>query len=212
MHPRNSFILYFAWLVATSGTVAVLAGARLGQGWAGPENLHLALVLVQLFFVLFLWPFFVRAAALSASVTSAQTPARTGTAKPPKILPSMEPGEIHIQKEVAAKFSPAMAQTHRMVPIRFENNVLTVAMADPGEAGAIDDLRSLLECDIQGVVCDKDALNKALETYYSGQEDTIDKLIAEIGKSSVDSMDFSSATEKGKPPVDSMDFSSAFEK
>ncbi|MDQ7778853.1 MAG: ATPase, T2SS/T4P/T4SS family [Planctomycetota bacterium] len=105
--------------------------------------------------------------------------------------------EIQIPKEVCEKISPTMAKVYKIMPIKFENNILTVAMADPLNVNVLDDLRFLLNCEVQGAVSNEDAVNKAIEMNYGGQADTVDDLIAQIGKST-EGMELTPVDEKGK--------------
>ncbi|MBI5366721.1 MAG: Flp pilus assembly complex ATPase component TadA [Planctomycetes bacterium] len=88
--------------------------------------------------------------------------------------------EIEVPREVAAKVSPTMAKVYKIIPIKFENNCLTVAMADPLNVSVLDDLRFMLNCEVQGAVSNEDAVNKALERYYAGQTETVDDILKEM--------------------------------
>lgn len=105
--------------------------------------------------------------------------------------------EMQIPKEVVEKISPTMAKVYKIMPIKFENNVLTVAMADPLNVNILDDLRFLLNCELQGAVSTEEAVNKAHEIYYAGQSETVDDLIAQIGKST-EGMELTPVDEKTK--------------
>jgi type IV pilus assembly protein PilB len=105
--------------------------------------------------------------------------------------------EMQIPKDIVEKISPTMAKVYKIMPIKFENNILTVAMADPLNVSILDDLRFLLNCDLQGAVSTEEAVSKAHEMYYAGQTDTVDDLLAQIGKST-EGMELTTMDEKGK--------------
>ncbi|MBI3270075.1 MAG: Flp pilus assembly complex ATPase component TadA [Planctomycetes bacterium] len=88
--------------------------------------------------------------------------------------------EVDVQRDVVSKVSPTMAKVYKIIPIKFENNCLTVAMADPLNVSVLDDLRFMLNCDVQGAVSNEDAVNKALERYYAGQTETVDDILKEM--------------------------------
>jgi len=69
------------------------------------------------------------------------------------------------------RVSPAIAQAYRIIPVAFDNGVLTVALADPTHLKTLDDLRFLLNCEVEGAVSNEEDVNHALDTYYSAQED-----------------------------------------
>ncbi len=85
--------------------------------------------------------------------------------------------EIEVNRDVIAKVSPTMAKVYKVVPIKFENNTLTVAMADPLNVSVLDDLRFMLNCEVQGAVSNEQAVEKALEQYYAGQTETVDDIL-----------------------------------
>jgi type IV pilus assembly protein PilB len=87
---------------------------------------------------------------------------------------------LEIPKEVISMVSPSVAQVYRIVPVSFENGMLTVAMADPLNVNAIDDLRFMLNCEVNGAVANEQAVQEAVEKYYGGQTETIADLVKDI--------------------------------
>ncbi|MDP6439197.1 MAG: ATPase, T2SS/T4P/T4SS family [Candidatus Brocadiia bacterium] len=86
-----------------------------------------------------------------------------------------------IPATVITRVSPAIARAYRVIPVRFEDGVLTVALADPTLLKTLDDLRFLLNCELKGAVSSEEAVNGALEAYYSQQED-IEQILQEISQ------------------------------
>ena len=61
------------------------------------------------------------------------------------------------------------------------NGVLTVVMADPGNLQALDDLRNFLGIQqVQAVLAPPRQIEEAIKTAYSGKQDNIADLIAEL--------------------------------
>ena len=60
--------------------------------------------------------------------------------------------EAEFNDEVIAKITETMAQLYRVVPLSFENNVLTVATCDPQNLTIQDELRTFLGHDIAMVI------------------------------------------------------------
>ncbi len=78
-------------------------------------------------------------------------------------------------KAVPANF----ARKKTLIPVKKENNTLKVAIADPLNVFAIDDLRALTGMNIEVVLAVKDEIKQAIEKYYgsgfieeSGSEDS----------------------------------------
>jgi type IV pilus assembly protein PilB len=87
---------------------------------------------------------------------------------------------LEIPKEVVDMVSPSVAQVYRIVPVSFEDGVLTVAMADPLNVNAIDDLRFMLNCEVSGAVSNEGAVNEAIEKYYGAETESIADLVKDI--------------------------------
>ena len=87
---------------------------------------------------------------------------------------------LEIPPDVLAMVSPSVAQVYRIIPVNFESGTLTVAMADPLNVNAIDDLRFMLNCEVNGAVSNEQAVAEAIEKHYGGQTETIQDLVKDI--------------------------------
>ncbi|MBS3763983.1 MAG: Flp pilus assembly complex ATPase component TadA [Planctomycetes bacterium] len=108
---------------------------------------------------------------------------------------------IEIPNDVINRVSSAIAHSYRIVPIRFENGVLTVALADPTNLKTLDDLRFLLNCEIAGAASNEKAVNMALDNYYSAEED-VEGILEELGD------EFGDVEEIGGDESESIDLQS----
>jgi len=88
--------------------------------------------------------------------------------------------ELVISPSVLTHVTEPMAQLYRVIPVEFEDNVLTVAMCDPQKLSIIDELRSFLGCGVKAKVCTEEGMAKALERYYSVGGETVETLIADM--------------------------------
>jgi type IV pilus assembly protein PilB len=89
-------------------------------------------------------------------------------------------GEIQVPREVVKEINDAMAQMYKVVPIKLEDNQLTVATSEPQNLATQDELRTLLGKDIRMVVCTQTDLKKAQERYYATEGDTVESIISEL--------------------------------
>jgi type IV pilus assembly protein PilB len=94
--------------------------------------------------------------------------------------------EIKVPKEVLEKLSATEAKVYKVMPIKFENNILTVAMADPFNVNVLDELRFMHNCEVQGAVSNEEAVNKAIDLYYADQTETVEDLLKEMGKAATE--------------------------
>ena len=60
----------------------------------------------------------------------------------------------------------ATARRHSCIPVRFEDDKLVLAMADPANVVAVDDIRALTKRDVVTVVATKVDVQSAISRYY----------------------------------------------
>ena len=89
---------------------------------------------------------------------------------------------IDIPPDVVEKVPAQMAKTYHIVPIEYnkERNELSVALDNPDNFRATDDLNTLMGFKVTAKITDPDALEKALSKYYEAQDENITELIDEI--------------------------------
>ena len=90
---------------------------------------------------------------------------------------------LDIPADVVEKVPAQMAKTYHIVPIEYNKNAneLTVALDNPENFRATDDLSTLMGFKVSAKITDSDALEKALNKYYeTKQDESINELIDEI--------------------------------
>ena len=102
---------------------------------------------------------------------------------------------FEVSEENIARVAPSIASVYRVIPIRFDNNALTVAMADPLNVKTLDDLRFLLDCDVKGAVSNEPAVARALDRYYAGVQESVESLLAQLDDGTMASMENIGASE-----------------
>ena len=91
--------------------------------------------------------------------------------------------DMEIPPDVIAKVPAQMAQTYQIVPVEYkqQGNELCVAIGNPDNFRATDDLSTLMGFKVTAKITDPEALEKALSKYYStGEEENIKELIGEL--------------------------------
>ena len=86
--------------------------------------------------------------------------------------------ETTIPPKVLELVPETMASIYKIMPISLKNNVLTVAMADPQNIAALDDLRNFLGYDVRGAVASPADVQAAIERYYADRQESIEDVIA----------------------------------
>jgi len=89
-------------------------------------------------------------------------------------------GDIQIPRDVLKEVTEAMAQLYRVVPLRLEDDVLTIATSEPQNLTIQDELRTFLGREVRMVVANATDLRKALERYYATEGETVESVISEL--------------------------------
>jgi len=108
--------------------------------------------------------------------------------------------ETTIPPKVLELVPETMASIYKIMPISLKNDVLTVAMADPQNVAALDDLRSFLGYDVRGAVSNEAHVQQAIERYYADKQESIEDVISGLEDDELDGgtmrgYDLSSAEE-----------------
>ena len=94
-------------------------------------------------------------------------------------IPHIRVANYNIPKDVLAEVPETLARQHLMLPISITGDVLTLAMVNPLNIMALDDLRMLTSFEIERVVAVESELVAAIEKNYGGgrAHDLYDELI-----------------------------------
>lgn len=92
-------------------------------------------------------------------------------------MPIINLEETNIQPNVLEIVPQTMAEMYHIMPISLKNGVLTVAMADPQNIGALDDLKNFLGHEIRGAVSSAPEVEAAIAKYYADREESIEDVI-----------------------------------
>jgi type IV pilus assembly protein PilB len=82
--------------------------------------------------------------------------------------------EHAIDPTAAGTISDALARRYQALPIEWDGDVLVVAMADPSNVLAIDDIRSVTGSDIRAVVSTRSAIDAAIDRTHRLDNDVED--------------------------------------
>lgn len=77
--------------------------------------------------------------------------------------------DTYIDAEVARLIPKELAKRHTAIPVYRKDNTLYVAMADPRNISAIDDLRIVTEMNIRPMLASEADIEQAIELYYTRQ-------------------------------------------
>ncbi|MBI2930586.1 MAG: Flp pilus assembly complex ATPase component TadA [Planctomycetes bacterium] len=90
--------------------------------------------------------------------------------------------EADIPMDVINKVPGTVAKVYNIVPVSFEDEVLTVAMANPYDINVLDELRFMVHCEVKGAVAAKEAVEAALEKYYAHRSESLAQVLGQLGE------------------------------
>lgn len=84
-------------------------------------------------------------------------------------VPSINLSDFEIDPEVLKVIPKEVVTRHQVIPINKTGNVLIVAMADPSNIYAIDDIKFITKFQIEVVVASEQAISETIEKYYTSE-------------------------------------------
>lgn len=96
---------------------------------------------------------------------------------------TVELGRLDVPPEVIALVTSQMAQTYRALPYEFnrERNELSLALDNPDNFRATDDMKTLLGFNLKAALCTPQELQNAIDRYYpEGQQESITNIIDQL--------------------------------
>ncbi|MCS7311106.1 MAG: type II secretion system protein GspE, partial [Armatimonadetes bacterium] len=101
-------------------------------------------------------------------------------------IPFVDLVETPPDPQLASLLSPELAKRHRAVPVTKENGRLVVALADPLDIFAIDEIRQHTRHEIEAVIATEEDIQNTLRKLYrtdTAVSDTVKELMRDLGES-----------------------------
>lgn len=92
-------------------------------------------------------------------------------------IPYIKIKDLKIDADILKKVPAKFACHYNLMPLKFENNSLTVAITDPLDIRTLDDLKLFLGCDVIGVLASESDIIEAIRKYYGLGAETIEEII-----------------------------------
>ncbi len=90
------------------------------------------------------------------------------------------PAPLSPSRDALRAVRPELARAHRVVPLGVSHRTVRIAMADPLDLNAMDDLRFQTGRRIEATVATVDAVQEALELHYPDMQDLVSALPPEL--------------------------------
>lgn len=105
-------------------------------------------------------------------------------------FPCIDLSKLEISSEIIKIISPHTAQHYQIIPLSKTEKFLTVAMVDPLNIFAIDDIRALTGYKIIPLIATIEDITMALGKYYGlGDESSIDTILKDISEYQIELVD-----------------------
>src|SRR5262250_502324 len=100
-------------------------------------------------------------------------------------LPVVDPLSLDIPREVLSVVPQTLVLKHHLIPTSLVRSTLTVAMADPSNLMAINEVKFLTGYDVKVAVAAPTVIQQAIERYYDSQAD-LDEVLSKLGNESLE--------------------------
>lgn len=90
-----------------------------------------------------------------------------------------------IPKELPALVSPEIVRRFKIIPFKKNDNTIQIALSDPLAIDVLDNLRYILNMDVEGVLATEGDIEKAIEKYYGITEEDVDSMLQDISEDDV---------------------------
>ncbi|TVP53975.1 MAG: type IV-A pilus assembly ATPase PilB [Gemmatimonadales bacterium] len=95
-------------------------------------------------------------------------------------VPAVDLNRVEVDPKIIRLVPGDVALKHLVLPLRRVGRTLTVAMVNPTDLGAIDDLKFVTRFEIDPVVVGEVTLRQHLEQYYDGTEDRMTEILSDL--------------------------------
>lgn len=98
-------------------------------------------------------------------------------------IPPIDLSKYKIDKTLIQFIPERIAKQYMLIPISKIGSVLTIAMSDPLNVLAIDDIKMLTKYQIDPIIATENDIKEAINTYYGSHSQEISKILEEAGSS-----------------------------
>jgi type IV pilus assembly protein PilB len=113
-------------------------------------------------------------------------------------VPSIDLGAFEIDPAVIKLIPPETAQKYQIVPLSRAGATLTIAMTDPTNVFAMDDIKFMTGYNVEPVVASESAVNEAIDKYYATPKSV-------VGGGGPSALDMASKALEEMPLIDAGD-------
>ncbi len=95
-------------------------------------------------------------------------------------MPAVDLSRFEVDQKILKLLTPDIAIKHTVLPLKREGRTLTIAIADPNNVTAIEDIKFITRCDIFPVVAGEYTLRNAIDRYYQQSDAQLQNLLKTV--------------------------------
>ena len=89
--------------------------------------------------------------------------------------------DLDLSPELVQSISANTARMYQCLPLNLENGTLEIALVDPLNPARVDELGFIVKKEIQLVVADPSAIEKAIDKFYPEDNESVSEILKELG-------------------------------
>jgi len=95
-------------------------------------------------------------------------------------MPAVDLSRFEVDAKILKLIPPDIAAKHTVLPLKREGRTLTVAIADPNNVTAIEDIKFITRCDVFPVIAGEYTLRNAIDRYYQQSDAQLQSLLKSV--------------------------------
>ncbi len=95
-------------------------------------------------------------------------------------MPAVDLSRFEVDPKILKLIPPDIATKHTVLPLKREGRTLTVAIADPNNVSAIEDIKFITRCDVFPVIAGEYTLRNAIDRYYQQSDAQLQNLLKSV--------------------------------
>ncbi len=92
-------------------------------------------------------------------------------------MPAVDLSRFEVDPKILKLLPPDIATKYTVLPLKREGRTLTIAIADPNNVTAIEDIKFITRCDVFPVVAGEYTLRNAIDRYYQQSDAQLQELL-----------------------------------
>ncbi|HKE92331.1 MAG TPA: type IV-A pilus assembly ATPase PilB, partial [Gemmatimonadales bacterium] len=104
-------------------------------------------------------------------------------------MPAVDLSRFEVDPKILKLITPDIANTYTVLPLKREGRTLTIAIADPNNVAAIEDIKFITRCDIFPVIAGEYTLRNAIDRYYQQSDAQLASLLKSVEDEGADDLE-----------------------